>query len=63
MRVDWREGWNGLERLARATAGRAAPAISINSRVVRRYLPMVAFYAMAVILSFAIGAWVAIYLP
>jgi len=29
---------------------------------VRHYLPKVTFYAAAVILSFAIGAWVAIYL-
>jgi hypothetical protein len=29
---------------------------------VRHYLPKVTLYAAAVVLSFAIGAWVAIYL-
>jgi hypothetical protein len=59
-RFDWREGWSGLSRLTRVTAARAVHAA--NSRAVRRYLPTVAFYTVAVILSFAIGAWVAIYL-
>jgi hypothetical protein len=29
---------------------------------VRHYLPTVTFYAAVVVLSFAIGAWIAIYL-
>jgi hypothetical protein len=61
-RFDWREGWSGLRRLARVTADRAAEAANFDSRVVRRYLPRVVFYTTAVVLSFAIGAWVAIYL-
>jgi hypothetical protein len=54
----WRERWSGLSRLAH-TAGDAS---YFNSRAARRYLPRVAFYGLAVILSFAIGAWVAIYM-
>jgi hypothetical protein len=69
-RLDWREGWGALSRLARVTAGRAADASHFpaqhagyfNSYVVRRYLPRVVFYSVALVLSFAIGAWVAIYL-
>jgi hypothetical protein len=29
---------------------------------VRHYLPRVTFYATVVVLSFAIGAWIAVYL-
>jgi hypothetical protein len=61
-RFDWRESWSGLSRLARVSALRATHAADFNSRAVRRYLPRVAFYGVTVILSFAIGAWVAIYL-
>jgi hypothetical protein len=61
-RFEWRESWSGLSRLARVTAVRAAHAADFNSRAIRRELPRVAFYGVAVILSFAIGAWVAIYL-
>jgi len=62
VHVDWREGWSGLRRVTLVTADRAAQAATFNSRVVRHYLPKVAFYAVAVILSFAIGAWLTIYL-
>jgi hypothetical protein len=62
VHVDWREGWTGLRRVTRVTADRAAEAAMFNSRIVRHHLPMVAFYAVAVILSFAIGAWLAVYL-
>jgi hypothetical protein len=58
-RLHRRESWSGLSRLARVTAVRAA---DFDSRAIRRQLPRVAFYSVAVILSFAIGAWVAIYL-
>jgi hypothetical protein len=61
-RIDWRESWSGLSRFARVTAVRAGHAADFDSHAVRRYLPKVAFYGVAVILSFAIGAWVAIYL-
>lgn len=61
-RFEWRERWSGLCRLARVAAVSAAHAANFNSRVVRRYLPRVAFYGVTTILSFAIGAWVAIYL-
>jgi hypothetical protein len=61
-RFDWREGWSPLSRLARMTAARAASVSNFDSYLVRRYLPRVAFYGVAVILSFAIGAWVAIYM-
>ena len=59
---DWQKGWSTLHRFGRITPGRAAQATRRNSRLVRHYLPRVAFYAMAVVLSFAIGAWIAVYL-
>ena len=62
VHVDWREGWSGLLRVTRVTADRATEAATFNSRMVRHHLPRVAFYAVAVILSFAIGAWLSIYL-
>jgi len=62
VHVDWQEGWSGLRRVTRVTADRATEAAMFNSRMVRHHLPRVAFYAVAVILSFAIGAWLAIYL-
>ncbi len=74
-RFDWRKGRDSLGRLGRVAPGRdslirlgrVAPgrvslAVRPNSRLVRHYLPRVTFYAAAVVLSFAIGAWVAIYL-
>jgi hypothetical protein len=61
VRLDWRKGWTALARLGRI-APRAALAAKSNSRLVRHYLPRVIFYATVVILSFAIGAWIAIYL-
>jgi len=52
-----------LGRLGRIAPGRASLlAARSNSRLVRHYLPRVTFYAAAVVLSFAIGAWIAIYL-
>jgi hypothetical protein len=51
VRLDWRKGWTTLSLAAKP-----------NSRLVRHYLPRVAFYATAVVVSFAIGAWIAIYL-
>jgi hypothetical protein len=62
VRFDWRKNWSTLGRLGRIAPGRAALAAKPNSRLVRHYLPKVTFYAAAVVLSFAIGAWVAIYL-
>ena len=60
---DWRKGWSTVDRVGRvALAARTALAAKSRSRLVRHYLPKVTFYAAAVILSFAIGAWVAIYL-
>jgi hypothetical protein len=61
VRLDWRKGWTALARLGRI-APRAALAAKSNSRLVRHYLPKVIFYATVVILSFAVGAWIAIYL-
>jgi hypothetical protein len=61
-RFDWRESWSGLSSRARVTAARAADAADFDSRAIRRQLPRLAFYSVAVLLSFAIGAWVAIYL-
>ncbi len=62
-RVDWRR------RLDRAGPSRArspptgSPLPPNRTRVlVRHYLPRVIFYATVVVLSFAIGAWIAIYL-
>jgi hypothetical protein len=63
VRLDRRERWNRLRRFERSTAEWAARAATApNSRLVRHYLPKVTFYAVAVVLSFAVGAWVAIYL-
>ena len=62
VRFDWRKGWAALGRLGRIAPGRAAFATRSKSRLVRHYLPRVTFYATVVVLSFAIGAWIAIYL-
>jgi hypothetical protein len=62
VHVDWREGWSGLRRVTRVTADRTIGAATFNSRMVRHHLPRVAFYAVAIVLSFAVGAWIAIYL-
>jgi len=62
VHVDWREGWSGLRRVTRVTADRATEAATFNSRIVRHHLPRVAFYGVAVVLSFAIGAFLSIYL-
>jgi hypothetical protein len=62
VRFDWRKGWTTLGRLGRVAPGRAALPAKSNSRLVRHYLPKVTFYTAVVVLSFAIGAWVAIYL-
>jgi hypothetical protein len=59
VRFDWRKGWGTPGRIA---PGRATLAAKSNSRLIRHYLPRVTFYAAAVVLSFAIGAWIAIYL-
>jgi hypothetical protein len=59
---DWRTGWITRYRFGRITPGRAVQATRSNSRLVRHYLPRVTFYAMAVVFSFAIGAWIAVYL-
>jgi hypothetical protein len=58
----WQESWNKIAGLGRIAAYRASDASIHNYRVVRHYLPRVTFYAVAVFLSFAIGASVAIYL-
>jgi hypothetical protein len=59
---DRRKGWGAMGRLDRiAPGGIAFPARS-NFRLVHHRLPRVIFYATVVVLSFAIGAWVAIYL-
>jgi hypothetical protein len=62
VRFDWRRGWAALGGLGRIAPGRTAMAPRRNSRLVRHYLPRVTFYATVVVLSFAIGAWIAIYL-
>jgi hypothetical protein len=62
VHFDWRKGWAALGRLDRIAPGWVALPAKPNSRPVRYYLPRVAFYATVVVLSFAIGAWVAIYL-
>jgi hypothetical protein len=49
-------------RLGHFAPGRIALSPRSNSRRVRYHLPRVIFYATVVVLSFAIGAWVAIYL-
>jgi hypothetical protein len=60
--LHWREGWSRLGRLGRITADWTAQAARRNSHLSRRYLPRVTFYAVALGLSFAVGASVAIYL-
>jgi hypothetical protein len=62
VRLDRRRGWSALGRLGRIPSGRVALPAKSNSRLVRHYLPSVIFYATVVVLSFAIGAWIAIYL-
>jgi len=59
---DWRTGWITLYRFGHITPSRAIQATRSNSRLVRHYLPRVTFYAVAVVFSFAIGAWIAVYL-
>ena len=59
---DWRTGWSTLHRFARIAPGRTAYLTRPNSRVIRHHLPRVTFYAVAVVFSFAIGAWIAVYL-
>jgi hypothetical protein len=59
VHFDWRKGLSTAGRIA---PDRASLAAKSNSRLVRHYLPRVTFYAAAVLLSFAIGAWIAIYL-
>jgi hypothetical protein len=61
-KVHWQESWNKLGRLGRIAAYRTADLSVDNYRVLRHYLPRVTFYAVALFLSFAIGASVAIYL-
>jgi hypothetical protein len=63
VHFDWRKGWRTPPRLPRIAPSRVSLATRPNSHLVRLYLPRVTFYAAAVVLSFAIGAWVAIYLP
>jgi hypothetical protein len=62
VHFDWRKGWTALGRLDRIASGWVAHPAKSSSRPLRYYLPRVAFYATVVVLSFAIGAWVAIYL-
>ncbi len=62
VRLDWRKGWTALGRLGRIAPGRVALPAKPSSRMVRHHLPRVIFYATVVVLSFAIGAWIAIYL-
>jgi hypothetical protein len=59
---DWRKASAAVGRLGQFAPGRIALSPRSSSRPVRYYLPRVAFYATVVVLSFAIGAWVAIYL-
>ena len=59
---DWRTGWSTLHRFGRIAAGRTAYLTRPNSRLVRHHLPRLTFYAVAVVFSFAIGAWIAVYL-
>jgi hypothetical protein len=61
-RLHWQESWNKIARLGRVAAYRAADVSNDTYRVLRHYLPRVTFYAIALFLSFAIGASVAIYL-
>jgi hypothetical protein len=60
--LDWRRRWTALGRFGRIDPGRVAMPVRTNSRLVRHHLPRVMFYATVVVLSFAIGAWIAIYL-
>jgi hypothetical protein len=60
--LDRQKGRGTLGRLGRIASDRVSLAARPNSRLVRHYLPRVTFYAATVILSFAIGAWIAIYL-
>jgi hypothetical protein len=62
LHPDWRKASAAVGRLGQFAPGRRALSPRSNSRPVRYYLPRVAFYATVVVLSFAIGAWVAIYL-
>ena len=62
IHLDWRKGSTTLGRLGRIAPGQVARPIKFNSRLVRHHLPRVIFYATVVVLSFAIGAWVATYL-
>jgi len=59
---DWRKASAAVGRLGQFAPGRIALSPRSNSRPVRHYLPRMIFYATVVVLSFAIGAWVAIYL-
>jgi hypothetical protein len=62
VRLDWRRGWTALGRLGRIPSGRVPLPAKSNPRLLRHYLPRVIFYASVVVLSFAIGAWISIYL-
>jgi hypothetical protein len=62
VRFDWRKGWTTLGRLGRIAPGQVALPAKSNSRLVRHYVSRVIFYATVVVLSFAIGAWIAVYL-
>jgi len=62
IHFDWRKASTTLGRLGRIAPGQVALPIRSSSRLVRHYLPRVIFYATVVVLSFAIGAWVATYL-
>jgi len=59
---DWRKGWSTLDLFGRITPARTAQLTRPNSRLVRHYLPRLTFYAVAVVFSFAIGAWIAVYM-
>ena len=58
---DWRKASAAVGRLGQFAPGRIALSRKSNSRPVRHYLPRVIFYGTVVVLSFAIGAWIAIY--
>jgi hypothetical protein len=62
IHFDWRKASTTLGRLGRIAPGQVALAARSNSRLARHYLPTVTFYATVVVLSFAVGAWIAIYL-
>jgi hypothetical protein len=59
---DWRKASAAVGRLGQFAPGRIALSARSNTRSVRHYLPGVIFYATVIVLSFAIGAWIAIYL-